>query len=175
MSFSSDKRKSAQLGMPYGTACHRLRKSIMFQLVQQAGRDECVRCHRKILTSNELSIEHIANWLHEDTSLFWDLGNIGFSHVKCNVVDRPGMNRKIGPTGTSWCCACTQFLPIGLFSKAVRNFTGLQTECKNCRSQRQKREPWRKVKERNGASGSIRTSNVLKENPDLQSGAANRI
>ena len=26
-----------------------------------------------------------------------------------------------------------------------------------------------------GASGAIRTPNVLKENPDLQSGAANRI
>lgn len=71
--------------MPYGTACQRLRKLILFSLVKETGRDECLRCGDRILTAEELSIEHRDPWLHVDTALFWDINNISFSHRGCNT------------------------------------------------------------------------------------------
>jgi hypothetical protein len=77
-------KRGEQLGMPYGTATQRLRKSIMFWLVQKTGMDICYRCGEIIDNIDEFSIEHKINWLNNDTSLFWDLDNIAFSHMKCN-------------------------------------------------------------------------------------------
>ena len=96
MKFPSTEKKSKQLGMSYGGACHKLRQSIMFLLVKQSGRDICVRCGKTIDSVNELSIEHIRSWLDVDVSLFWDLDNIGFSHRRCNIPDRRGPAPFIG-------------------------------------------------------------------------------
>ena len=82
-----NERKALALGMPFGTACNRLRKSIMFMLAQKAGMDVCHRCENKIERFEELSIDHKDAW--EGTSdpvrLFFDLENISFSHLSCNV------------------------------------------------------------------------------------------
>ena len=77
-------RKSAFLGMPFGTAQNRLRKMLMFRLAQAAGMDFCYRCDNKIESADELSIDHKIAWLHVSVDLFWDLDNIAFAHRRCN-------------------------------------------------------------------------------------------
>lgn len=79
-------KKAEQLGMPYGTASNRLRKLILFKLLQECGKDTCYRCGKKIENPNELSIEHKINWLDSDNpvEIFFDLENIAFSHLSCN-------------------------------------------------------------------------------------------
>ncbi len=81
-------KKSKQLKMPFGTACNRLRKSILFHLLKKHKENFCYRCHKIINSSEELSIEHKKDWLDNDTNLFWDIKNIAFSHLKCNTANR---------------------------------------------------------------------------------------
>jgi hypothetical protein len=78
-------KKDHQLGMSYGTASHRLKKQILFSLVQETGKDICYRCGKVIETAEELSVDHKIDWLDKDPSLFWDLDNIAFSHLSCNI------------------------------------------------------------------------------------------
>jgi len=88
MSFSvwlAQRKKEAQLGLPIGTASHRLRKMIMFRLAQETGRDTCLRCEKKIDFVSEFAIDHKEAWLDVSVKLFWDLDNIGFSHTRCNM------------------------------------------------------------------------------------------
>ena len=91
---SHSKRKAEQLGMSHGAAAGRLRKQIMFRLLQEAGEDVCYRCSKQIETADEMSIEHIVPWLNSDNpkELFFDLNNIAFSHLSCNVRES---NRKL--------------------------------------------------------------------------------
>lgn len=86
--MSSSARGTVQLGMPYGTACQRLRKYILFMLVQESGRTKCFKCAQEILSADDLSIEHKKPWLDVSSDLFWDLGNISFSHRRCNRPHR---------------------------------------------------------------------------------------
>ena len=83
----SEKIKSEKLGMPFGTANNRLRKSILWSLVQKLNLDTCFQCNTKITDASELSIEHKKAWLHskDPLKLFFDLDNISFSHLSCNV------------------------------------------------------------------------------------------
>lgn len=78
-------KKSALLGMNFGTASNRLRKLIMFDMMGRLDEDTCFRCGTKISTPDELSIEHKLPW-QKNVELFWDLTNIAFSHLRCNVV-----------------------------------------------------------------------------------------
>jgi len=87
-SNSTNDRKAEQLGMPFGTASSRLRKKVLFSLVQRFGLDDCFKCGGKIATIDEFSIEHKRPWLNVDPDLFWDLDNIAFSHLRCNVRER---------------------------------------------------------------------------------------
>ena len=84
------KKKAEQLGMPHGTACNKLRKLILFRLIQQLEQDACSHCGKPIVHADQLSIEHIKPWLDaEDPKvLFWDLNNIRFSHTTCNYGSR---------------------------------------------------------------------------------------
>src|SRR4030042_960466 len=82
-------KKSKQLGMPFGTASARLKKSLMFRMAQKLGEDVCFKCGKRILNLDEFTIEHKAPWLDRGPQLFWDLDNIAFSHAKCNRADRP--------------------------------------------------------------------------------------
>ena len=91
----SNQKKTIQLGIPVGTATHKLRKMIMFRMIQKAGLDTCFQCGKKIETIEELSIEHKIPWLDSENpkELFFDLENIAFSHLKCNVAAvRPEYN-----------------------------------------------------------------------------------
>ncbi len=86
MTENSNMNKSEKLGMPHGTANGRLKKAIMFMLVQRLGMDTCYRCGKKIETVKELSIEHIVSWemAKDPVATFFDLDNIAFSHLSCN-------------------------------------------------------------------------------------------
>ena len=97
-----NEKKKRILGMPYGTAFNKLRKLLMFKLAQEAGKDICCRCGEKIETAEEFSIEHIVPWLNSDNPQenFWNLENIAFSHLKCNLAaadktHTPEQNEKI--------------------------------------------------------------------------------
>lgn len=84
------KRRETQLGLNLGTAANRLRKMVMFQLAQETNRDTCYRCQTKILTCDDISIEHKIPWLDSENpaAMFFDLKNIAFSHLHCNVSAR---------------------------------------------------------------------------------------
>jgi HNH endonuclease len=136
-------KKEKQLGLPIGTASHRLRKAVLFRLVQETGRDSCLRCKNKIESVEELVIDHKEAWLDVSVELFWNLDNIGFSHARCNSLSRrsiagrilgPNRNRKVGQEGTAWCSGHSAFLPEDEFNRNRTKWNGLQSECKVCRS-----------------------------------------
>lgn len=115
---SANQRKREQLGMPLGTASARLRKMVMLWLLQKLGEDLCYRCGARIEAVEELSIEHKDPWFNVDPDLFWDLDNIAFSHLSCNVGSRRrGVERLKGPDGTEWCSTCRRFLSVDSFGK----------------------------------------------------------
>lgn len=95
----NNNKKAQQLGMPYGTACGRLRKQLMFCLLQRLGEAQCYRCGEPITDVASLSIEHKSAWLDSDDplKLFFDLDNIAFSHLRCNSIAHCSK----GPIGTS--------------------------------------------------------------------------
>ncbi len=138
---TSGARKSAFLGIPHGTASHRLRKLILFHLLQKHGENFCFRCSREIETVGELSIEHKLPWEGVAIELFWSIDNIAFSHLNCNVPHRyaggQARKRKVGPEGTAWCRRCKAFLPDGKFSRNRTRWNGLQAWCNNCMRARQ--------------------------------------
>lgn len=119
----SNERKFETLGMPYGTANNKLRKRIIYNLLQtieayrekfgpiSEGSDEngkweyparrlgiyCSRCGTEITSDDDMTIEHIKPWEGRENGrdLFWDYqNNIGFSHKWCNVAHvHPGSPR----------------------------------------------------------------------------------
>ena len=82
--LTANEKKDKQLGMNHSTAQHRLRKKILFMLIQRLKLDTCFQCKNLIVEIDDLSIEHKKPWLDEDIRLFWDMGNIAFSHISCN-------------------------------------------------------------------------------------------
>lgn len=85
---NNNKIKSKLLGMPFGTASGRLRKAILFNLVQKLEEDICFRCGEKIENIDNFSIEHKEAWQKTDNPVesFFDLDNIAFSHLRCNII-----------------------------------------------------------------------------------------
>jgi hypothetical protein len=77
--------KSNQLGVNFSTAQHRLRRNVMYHLVQKLDLAKCYRCGREIKKPDDLSIDHKVDWLNIDPSLFWQFENIAFSHKTCNI------------------------------------------------------------------------------------------
>lgn len=56
--MGSNKKKTEQLGMPFGTATNRLRKLVLFDILQRHSENICFHCGGKILTADNLSMEH---------------------------------------------------------------------------------------------------------------------
>jgi hypothetical protein len=79
-------RKDAVLGMAHGTACGRLRKAVLFSLIQQLGLAACARCGGEIASAEELSLDHVVDWegAEDPCGVFFDLDNVTFSHLACN-------------------------------------------------------------------------------------------
>lgn len=132
--MSRSERVVQQLGMSHGAASGQLKKRILFSLLIRLKENTCFRCKAEITSVDELSIEHKQPWEGISADLFWDLENIAFSHLKCNVVcKRPGTGisfRKEGPEGTSWCYKCEKFLPAENFSANKFRWNGLNNLCK---------------------------------------------
>jgi hypothetical protein len=74
------------LGISWGKATARLNNLILFKLVQETGRDNCHRCGEKIVSSVDLSRDHIIDWRSHGPDKYWDLSNIAFSHKRCNIL-----------------------------------------------------------------------------------------
>lgn len=79
-------KKESQLGMGLGKANEILRKSILYSLVTHLNKSDCSHCNDS-MSLNNFSIEHIIPWLHSTSpkELFFDLNNITFNHLKCNI------------------------------------------------------------------------------------------
>lgn len=90
----SDKKK-LQLGINPSTASGRLVKDILWKLIVQTQQDKCCKCNNT-MTRDTFSIEHIVPWLDSASpqELYFDLNNIGFSHLRCNVADARRPNKK---------------------------------------------------------------------------------
>ncbi len=89
MSKIGNEKKSRMLGMPHGTAANRLRKNILFALLtSRSGGVQCFQCRKVISSVEDLSIEHKEPWMQADDPVesFFDLNNIAFSHLSCNVA-----------------------------------------------------------------------------------------
>lgn len=130
----SNEKKSATLGIPHGTANHRLRKMILFDLLVRHNENVCIRCGEPILLIEELSVEHIKPWEGISADLFWDLKNIAFSHMGCNRPHRPYIPPvRIMPEGKAWCYRCEKEKSIDEFHRNGSTRTGLNQECRTCK------------------------------------------
>ena len=107
--------KSDQLGMPFGTASGRLRKMLLFDMARRLGENVCYHCGEMMDSPDDFTIEHKVPWQFGDTNLFWDLDNIAFSHLACNVRGRRVTNKIEAPEGKSWCHDCKEYLPLDQF------------------------------------------------------------
>ena len=76
-------KKHSQLGMNSSTASHRLVKDLLFSFVKDT---PCYHCGGTLEREN-FSIEHKVPWLDSEDpkGLFFDLDNISYSHLSCNV------------------------------------------------------------------------------------------
>lgn len=128
-----NKEATTQLGMSHGHASSRLKKQLLFSYIQRCGDDICYRCKQPIDSIEKFSIDHIEPWFRNDTALFWDLNNIAFSHLSCNIAEGNQRRKSIivSPVGQSWCGRCKQHLPIEKFNKG-RRYNGLGPVCSDC-------------------------------------------
>lgn len=85
--MNNNQKKHALLGMNHGTAGHQLRKKILFSLIEKLEMNICFQCSRVIADIDDLSIEHKSPWMSasKPKEAFFDLENIAFSHLSCNV------------------------------------------------------------------------------------------
>lgn len=150
--MSRSERVVQQLGMSHGAATSRLRKLVLFRQLQKCHDNICIRCNNVIATADELSIEHIEPWEGRSAELFWDLDNVAFAHMKCNLLERHTRSkeigekqRKIGPEGTSWCKTCSVYKSLIEFAQCSSNWRGLDTECKPCKNLRNASRDRRKI------------------------------
>jgi len=128
-----DKVKAKQqLGIDPGTASNRLRKALLFQFVRLAREDVCHQCGKKIRSLDEFSIEHMEPWLDSDDpkEKFFDLDNIAFSHLGCNIAAKRNPNKIEWPIGKAWCYHCKKMKPLKDFpdSKPKRR----SAACRKC-------------------------------------------
>ncbi len=79
-------KKRAQLGMNPSTAAGRLVKDVLFGLLVESGKNRCWHCSEPMEREN-FSIEHKTPWLDSANpkQAFFDLENISFSHLRCNI------------------------------------------------------------------------------------------
>lgn len=99
MNYNS--RKSDQLGDNFQKLSNRLKKNILFSLVQKCGLDICHRCKKKIESATDLSIDHIQAWMYATNAreLFDDVNNIAFSHKLCNSKSKRQQISRFGRSG----------------------------------------------------------------------------
>jgi hypothetical protein len=137
---NSNALKDALLGEPHGTAQARLRKSIIFFLAKgKEGVLPCYRCGGKIEVVEDLSIEHKESWQRasDPKASFFDLGNIAFSHLRCNSGARANAPRSGYPNGTAWCCGCRKRLPLSAFYMDASSGRA-RARCRDCYAEKRR-------------------------------------
>lgn len=83
-----------------------------------------------------MSIDHKNPWIGVDVNLFWDVKNIAFSHLKCNIsTGRRWLTKNPSPEGMSWCSGCKQHLSVERFGEAPTQSSGrlYRAYCNDCR------------------------------------------
>ena len=102
-------KKKEQLGMNPSTAANALKKSLMFHLAVKSEMDICFQCKKQIESSKELSVEHMTPWLDSEdpVGLYFDIDNLAFSHLKCNVGASRGKTPQHGNTLYARGCKCS--------------------------------------------------------------------
>lgn len=133
-------KKHSLLGMNPSTASHRLVKDLLWKMITESKQDICFHCG-KMMTRETFSIEHKKPWMSSENPLqtYFDLENISFSHLSCNVTagrkgKMPGGEKlSMAPQGTSWCSGCKDYLNIDRFHKNRNHKNGLQWFCQDCR------------------------------------------
>ena len=80
----NNKLKNERLGMSYGAASNRLKRAIVFSMIEKEG-IKCYRCGGDMALDN-YSIEHKVDWLNNEDPVgtFFDMDNITYSHQSCN-------------------------------------------------------------------------------------------
>ena len=88
-------KRQAQLGMNPSTAQQRLVKDILYKLVVDTGQNSCFKCGGEMSRAT-FSIEHKEAWMDSEEPLrkFFDLNNISFSHLICNIKTARKPTRK---------------------------------------------------------------------------------
>lgn len=125
--------------MSPGKANHKLRQAVLFAQTVKLGEHSCFKCGELIETVEDFSIEHKEPWLHGNVELFWDLGNIAFSHRKCNRprAEYVGVLRRTKcPEGYLWCPDCKSFKPRDAFNNNRTKVTrgGKEQICRVCKA-----------------------------------------
>lgn len=139
-----NEKKDKKLGMYLGTAYHKLRKALLFDLVRRLKLDVCYRCSSPVNEIDNFSIDHKKAWLNSEdpVGLFFDLENIAFSHLSCNIKAK--VTVKKSKEGEYWCSRCKSSLRLEKFYTLSRAIHGTCIEC----AKRDAREYKRKKKER---------------------------
>jgi hypothetical protein len=117
-----------QLGMSHGAAANKLRKNILFHLLVCLQQNVCFKCKQVISVAEDLSVEHKEPWEGRDSSLFWDLDNIAFSHCDCNRPHSYYRSPYNVPDGMRWCSRHKRALPVSEFYDSRSG-----TYCKVCK------------------------------------------
>ena len=129
MSKENNRIKDRLLGMPHGTANNKLKKSIIFELATRLKMTACMRCGSTINSIDDMSIDHIHAWQSSPYPkvAFFDLTNIAFSHLSCNISAKTTPNKILPPKGKRWCGSCESFQDL---KKFYDNHS--KNRCKDC-------------------------------------------
>jgi hypothetical protein len=155
----SNQRRAEILGMPFGTACNKLRRIVMFNLLERHEENICFKCGKVILKVEDFTLEHKQAWQDGGSSLFWDLNNIAFSHRACNLPK--GIVRREIVDGTLWCSNCKEYKSISCFHRERKQRTGYALLCKDCSNSKR-----RKIK----ASGNCNNCGAMRDTRPFRSG-----
>lgn len=124
-------KKTKQLEMNFSTASGRLRKTIMFHLIEKLDENWCYRCGGKIESADDLSTEHKISWLDSDNpkELFFDLENIAFSHKSCNYSNGRRKRGLKHPSQESYKrgCRCNECKEIEKLRRRKQRKQGIKT------------------------------------------------
>ena len=101
------KKKNEQLKMDVGTAQSQLKQMILWSLLQETGRTKCFVCKEE-MSLETFSIEHMEPWLDKENAieLFFNLQNISFSHLTCNISRRSKGSQSFHGTETRYIYGC---------------------------------------------------------------------
>ena len=130
MAKNNDK-KTEQLGMPIGTASNRLRNSIIFMLLKKLNLNFCHQCNAEIEYEDHLSVEHKTPYLDSENpkELFFDLNNIAFSHLNCNIRAARKTLKPSHPNISSYRngCRCDQCKNLERLRRVSQRERGINT------------------------------------------------